>query len=126
MARIFVDYVPDKIIIKELKLCHAYDEALRNGVPAHERPALPLQPKSAASKRLAGTALHLTNYIFLNLSEMLGLVNAVKWLAGSRIRTDEYSAEPMSCGLHSAYTKYGLACLARGEVTLAIQSLIYS
>ncbi|MFC1656984.1 hypothetical protein ACFL2P_00215 [Candidatus Moduliflexota bacterium] len=126
MTKPFIDYVPDKVIIEELKLCHAYNKALRRGVPKRERPRLPRPTKQKTSKLLLGVVLHSTNYILLGLSEMIGFLKGQEWLARKRITTDEFSSEPMSCGIHNAYTKYGIACLAQGNVTLAIQSLIYS
>jgi len=126
MTKLFVDYVPDKIIIEELKLYNAYNKALRIGVPKRERPSLPRPTKQKTSLLLLGAVLHSTIYILLSLSEMLGFVKVQEWLARNRITTDEFSSEPMSCGIHNAYTKYGIACLTHGNVTLAIQSLIYS
>jgi hypothetical protein len=126
MARLFVDYVPDKIIIKELKLYHAYDKALQSGVPQNERPLLPEPARMKMSRFLSGVVLHSANYILRGLSEMLGVVKAQEWLARNRITTDDYSSEPMSCGIHKSYTRYGLARLAQGDVVSAIQSLSYS
>jgi hypothetical protein len=126
MTRIFVDYVPDKVIVRELKQFHAYEEALRNGIAKNERPALPRPPKARTSKSLLGAILYLTSCLLLSPSRMLGMVKAQEWLARNRIGTDEYSSEPMSCGIHNAYTEYGLARLTQGDVTLAIQSMIYS
>ena len=54
------------------------------------------------------------------------MVRAQERLAANSIRTDEHSPEPMSCGIHKAYTRYGLARLAQGDVVSAIQSLSYS
>ena len=113
MARIFVDYVPDKIIIKELRQYHAYEKALRSGIPADERPVLPQPEKVRTSRLFLGVLMHSANYLLLKLSKMLGVVKAQEWLAGRRISTDEYSSEPMSCGIHIAYTAYGLARLAK-------------
>jgi hypothetical protein len=126
MAKLFIDYVADKIIIRELRLYHAYENALRRGVPEHERPPLPQPKKMETSDSLLGVVLHSTIYILLSLSEMLGMVKAQEWLARNRITTDKYSPEPMSCGIHKAYTTYGLARLAQGDVVSAIQSLSYS
>jgi hypothetical protein len=126
MARIFVDYVPDKIIIEELRQYHAYEKALRRGIPEDERPVLPQPEKVRTSRLFLGVLIHSANYLLLRLSKMLGAVKAQERLAGSRIRTDEYSSEPMSCGIHRAYTAYGLARLAQDDVPLAIQSMIYS
>jgi len=126
MTRIFVDYVPDKIIIGELAQFHAYEKALRSGMPKNERPTIPQPKKVRAPKLFLGVSTHLTSYLLLSLSKMLGMVKAQEWLARNRIGTDEYSSEPMSCGIHNAYTEYGLARLARGDVPLAIQSMIYS
>jgi len=126
MARLFVDYVPDKIIIAELKLYHAYDKALRSGVPQNERPLLPRPTRIATSRLLLGRVLHVTHYMLQGLSQMLGMVKAQEWLARNRITTDDYSSEPMSCGIHKSYTTYGLARLVQGDVVSAIQSLSYS
>lgn len=126
MARLFVDYVPGNIVFEELKLCHAYRMALQKGVPKGERPALPQPAKTGRARMLLGAVLHSANYILQGLSEVLGIVKAQEWLARNRIRTDEYSFRPMSCGIHKSYTKYGLARLAQGDVVSAIQSLSYS
>lgn len=126
MAQLFVDYVPELIIIEELKLYHAYHKALQSGVPKSERPILPQPTKIRTSRLFLGAVLHSTNYLLQGFSEMLGIVIAQGWLARNRIRTDEYSSEPMSCGIHRSYTKYGLARLAQGDVISAIQSLSYS
>jgi len=126
MAKLFIDYVADKIIIGELRLYHAYENALRRGIPENERPPLPLPKKLDTSELLLGVALHSTLSILLRLSGMLGMVKAQEWLARNRITTDKYSSEPMSCGIHKAYTTYGLARLAQGDVVSAIQSLSYS
>jgi len=126
MARIFIDYIPDKIIIRELKQYHAYNAALRAGAPKSERPSLPHVTRTKASRSLLREMLYSTNSILLSVSENLGMVRAQEWLANNSIRTDEYSSEPMSCGIHNAYTKYGLARLAKNDVVSAIQSLSYS
>jgi hypothetical protein len=126
MARLFIDYIPDKVIISELKQYHAYNKALRAGVPKRERPSLPHPTQTRMSRSLVGVALHSTNLMLLSISEMLGMVRAQEWFARNSIRTDEYSTEPMSCGVHKAYTRYGLARLAQNDVISAIQSLSYS
>lgn len=126
MARLFVDYVSDKIIIKELKQYHAYNKALCDGVSKRERPILPQPTKTRTPRSLLGIMLYSTNSILLSLSEMLGMVRAQECFARNSIRTDEYCSEPMSCGIHKAYTKYGLARLAKNDVVSAIQSLSYS
>ena len=105
MARIFVDYVPDKIIIKELRQFHAYEKALRSGIPKNERPALPQPEKISTPRLFLGVLIHSTSYLLLGLSKMLGVVKAQEWLARNRMRTDEYSSEPMSGGIHNAYTE---------------------
>jgi hypothetical protein len=126
MAKLFIDYVSDKIIIEELKQCHAYNIALRDGVQKSERPILPQPAKIRTSRSLLGAMLYSVNSILLSLSEMLGMVRAQEWLARNSIKTDDYSSEPMSCGIHKAYTKYGLARLAQNDVVSAIQSMSYS
>ena len=126
MAKLFIDYVADKIIIGELRLYHAYEDALRRGIPENKRPPLPPPKALSTSDSLLGAALHSTLSILLSLSGMLGMVKAQEWLARNRITTDKYSSEPMSCGIHKAYTTYGLARLAQGDVVSAIQSLSYS
>ena len=126
MAKLFVDYIPDRKIIEALEQYHAYGNALRSGIPLNERPPLPRSAETKKSRLLPGAVLHLTSKLLLKLSGMLGMVKAQERLAGNLIRTDDYSKEPMSCDLHNAYTRYGLSCLAHGDVTLAIQSLVYS
>jgi len=126
MARLFIDYIPDKVIISELKQYHAYNKARRAGVPKSERPTLPHPTITRMSRSLLGVALHSTNVILLSISEMLGMVRVQEWLARKIISTDEYSTVPMSCGIHKAYTRYGLARLAQNDVVSAIQSLSYS
>ncbi len=126
MAEIFVDYVPSRTILKEINQYRAYEKAFRIGIPNNKKQHHPQLKELKTSKLLLGKIIHSTNYILLRLSKVFGMVKAQEWLARNRIRTDEYSSEPMSCGIHCAYTKYGLACLAQGDVTLAIQSLIYS
>ena len=126
MARLFVDYVPDKTIISELKLCHAYYKALRTGVPKSERPLLPQTAPTKMPRSLTGAVRYSANSALLGIAETLGIVGAQEWFAKNCILIDEYSPEPMSCGIHKAYTKYGLARLAQNDVVSAIQSLVYS
>jgi hypothetical protein len=126
MAKIFTDYVHSRIIIKELIQYRAYDKAFRDGMSKNERPHHLQRMELKTSKLLLGKIVHSTNYILQSLSKVFGMVKAQEWLAGNRIRTDEYSSEPMSYGIHYAYTEYGLARLAQGDVALAIQSLSYS
>jgi hypothetical protein len=126
MAKIFVDYIADKVIIGELNQYHAYNKALRAGVPKSKRPILPQPTRAGAPRSLVGVVMHSTSSFLLALSEMLGIVRAQEWFAKKSITTDEHSSEPMSCGIHNAYTQYGLARLAQGDVISAIQSLSYS
>jgi hypothetical protein len=126
MAELFTDYIHSRTIIEELNQYREYEKALRSGIPKSERPPRPRRKKLKTSKLLLGKIIHSANYMLLSLSKVLGTVRAQEWLAKNRIRTDEYSSQPMSRGIHYAYTEYGLARLAQGDVTSAIQSLSYS
>lgn len=126
MAKIFVDYIPDKIIIRELKQYHAYHDAIRNGVPKSERPTLPQSRRSGGTRSLMGAVLYSANSILLRVAQVLKMIRAQERIARNSIRIDEYSSEPMSCGIHKAYTAYGLARLSQNDIVSAIQALSYS
>lgn len=111
-------------IIEELKAYKMYILAWEEGKRGSDLPKLPLKNEKAVLLRtVCGFFAFPILSLLFYLSYFLHLNSFAVWIARARIAVDDLSCCPGSCGLNWAYTKLGLAFLAKKEIKEAIQCL---
>ena len=126
MAEIYKHYISDEQISKELWEYHDFSDARRKGASLDKCPGLPQPTETSALKGILGIPIHSSLFIIQRLSHKLALRRIQEWAAKGRIKTDEYSHEPKTCGFHHAYTHLGIAKLYQNDIEAAIKSLYAS
>ena len=126
MTELYRKYVSEKVMAEELKKYRDFDIALGEGTPIDECPDISRQHDISTAKTILGFAIHTMIFIVMRVSHMLRIRRMQELSAKLRIRTDELSYEPKTCGFHQAYTHLGIARLAQKDLDSAVRSLLTS
>ncbi len=115
----------ERYILTELEQYQKWHNAHMQGKSQEERPSLPDNKDTPKynSYSIFGAFIHMLIFFALEISTFLRIKTFVSFFAKLRISTDKFCYEPYSCGYNNAYTKLGLALLAKNDLSGAINCL---
>jgi hypothetical protein len=125
MPQEIANMLTENDIAPELEQYQKFNKAYQSGKRGSDLPSLPKNKDEQQSRLLPifGLMVHPILAFFVWIARFIHAHCLAGSLSKARIATDMLSYEPKSCGLHKAYTNFGLSFLGRNNLSGAINCL---